>query len=363
MNTSTASALPRFTSNPLWEKEIRLLRPAFLAALPLAVLPVWLLGMFQVIGSESLRMVTPPLWCGALFLAISSFGREFGLKTFPLLLAQPAERMRIWKTKLTVLALALLAVFSASALSTLLWRPLHQGVQVNPWLAENGGFAGLAIALLVIIASGLWTTLLLRQMASAFWVALLVPLTILMVILALGGNIPAVEVALALYSFTALAWARREFLRAQEAPRTGGEVTISRWRTTQAFADGVDRTGELLQALLWQYLGWFQFSLLALVAWYLSGHGFPGNAVLALAFSVTLWTTALARFGWPAFWGALLLTGSVTGLALWLGNFVSIVGGASPESIGRGIYLTLGFHLLAGLGLALRQVAPSPGIG
>ena len=75
MNTSTASALPRFTANPLWEKEIRLLRPAFLAAMPLAVLPVWLLGMFHVIGGESLRMVTPPLWCGALFLAISSFGR------------------------------------------------------------------------------------------------------------------------------------------------------------------------------------------------------------------------------------------------------------------------------------------------
>ena len=78
--------------DPLVAKEIHLLKPAFIAALLLAVAPVWIIGQLGLIQGEGVRMVTLPLWCGALVLATSSFGREFGLNTFPLLLAQPWER-------------------------------------------------------------------------------------------------------------------------------------------------------------------------------------------------------------------------------------------------------------------------------
>ena len=84
--------------NALVKKEILLLRPAFIMALLLASIPNWLLPLES---NKAPNASTPYLFClGVVFLALSSFGREFGLHTFPLMLVQPLERSRIWWGKI-----------------------------------------------------------------------------------------------------------------------------------------------------------------------------------------------------------------------------------------------------------------------
>src|SRR5208282_2472070 len=85
-------------------KEIRLLLPAYGAAVVLALVPVWLLPFDQQHNPEALAVY--PFCFGTVLLALASCGREFGLKTFGLMLAQPLERNRLWWTKIGVLAVA-----------------------------------------------------------------------------------------------------------------------------------------------------------------------------------------------------------------------------------------------------------------
>src|SRR6266704_6281186 len=97
--------------NALVVKEIRLLLPAYVMALLLAIVPIWLLP-----GDPGAATIFS--FCfGTVILALSSFGREFALRTFPLLLAQPLERSRIWWTKIRVLAIAMFTVMAAWLLS------------------------------------------------------------------------------------------------------------------------------------------------------------------------------------------------------------------------------------------------------
>src|SRR5205807_3744628 len=112
VNTETGKPLRRSPASfgvhalacPLVAKEVRLLLPAFATALLLAFVPLW----FMPAG---LAVVLFGL--GTVLLALSPFGREFGLKTFPLILAQPLERRRIWRIKIGLLTLAMAAVFFA----------------------------------------------------------------------------------------------------------------------------------------------------------------------------------------------------------------------------------------------------------
>src|SRR6266436_1726773 len=105
---SLAAAVQLFMT-PIVAKEIRLLLPAYGMALLLAIVPIWLLpGEAATIFS----------FCfGAVILALSSLGREFALRTFTLQLAQPMERSRIWWTKISVLAIAMITVMAAWLLS------------------------------------------------------------------------------------------------------------------------------------------------------------------------------------------------------------------------------------------------------
>ena len=91
---------------PLYAKEIRLLQPAWLMALLLAVVPVWLGPRGPYDSPQGMALAA--FLFGMVMLALSVFGREFGLQTFPLLLAQPVERRRIWWTKSGLLAAAML---------------------------------------------------------------------------------------------------------------------------------------------------------------------------------------------------------------------------------------------------------------
>jgi len=96
--------------NPLLAKEIRLLMPAYGMALLLAIVPVLLWPMNR---DNPVAIALFSFLFGTVMLALSSFGREFGLQTFPLILAQPLERTRIWRTKVAVLAAAMTTVFAA----------------------------------------------------------------------------------------------------------------------------------------------------------------------------------------------------------------------------------------------------------
>jgi ABC-type transport system involved in multi-copper enzyme maturation permease subunit len=205
----------------LLRKEIRLLLPAFAGALALAILPVWLLPF-----DPRNPGATPGFlfWFGAMMLALSSFGREFGLKTLPFILAQPLERARIWWTKAGVLAVCLGLVFDAWLLSCNLCSSLHPARSVPPEeLAIAGFFA------VVLTAGGLWMTLLLRQVAAAFWLALLMPMAI-GVIGSLWVTDRIMVAATCLYAVAAFFLARRQFLRLQDTAWTGGVVSIGRRR-------------------------------------------------------------------------------------------------------------------------------------
>src|ERR1039458_3201163 len=89
--------------NVLIKKEIRLLLPSWIAAV--------LLAMVQGITRPYDFYVASLLFFGLTIMALTTIGRESSLNTFSSLLAQPAERIRIWQTKLSVLAMAFLAVF------------------------------------------------------------------------------------------------------------------------------------------------------------------------------------------------------------------------------------------------------------
>jgi len=79
--------------NPLVAKEIRLLMPAFGLALMLAIVPVWL---FPNPDHKAVYIAVYPFCFGTVMLALSSFGREFGLRTFPLLLWRLLCRPGVW---------------------------------------------------------------------------------------------------------------------------------------------------------------------------------------------------------------------------------------------------------------------------
>ena len=89
--------------NALVKKEIRLLLPSWMAAV--------LLALVQAIIRPYNFYAVCLLFFGLAIMALTTIGRETSLNTFSLLLAQPAERMRIWQTKLSVLAVAFLIVF------------------------------------------------------------------------------------------------------------------------------------------------------------------------------------------------------------------------------------------------------------
>jgi ABC-type transport system involved in multi-copper enzyme maturation permease subunit len=230
--------------NPLVKKEIRLLLPGFLAVLVLMVLLPWL----QKDPDAAFSSFAPAaLFVGMIILAIDSFGREFTLGTFQSLLSQPVERRQIWRTKLTVLALASALIF-AFYFASCGWR-LHLAIadvnsvwHVNPRIIKTDfadAMAASLAAMCIALTGGLWSSLLLRQTAAAFWIALVIPAGLLFSIvfvfakLNVTSDIVAFSVlygAAGIYSISSFWLAHRLFRRAQDAAWTGGVINFSRWR-------------------------------------------------------------------------------------------------------------------------------------
>ena len=240
-------------------KEIRLMLPAYLAALALAIVPVWLLPRNP--WTPTVAMLYP-FGLAVAVLALSSFGREFSMATFPLLLSQPVARPRIWWTKVVVLAVAMGTVLVAWWISCIAWT--FAGTPPSGW--EEVLILGVPVSL-AVFAGGLWSTLLLRQVAAAFWFTVFVPVGIAAMIVVLGGTVPWVFGVLSLYS------AGRIFSRLETLPRRAGNH-VDRWHCRLArlgcsagrLASSSCRSCRPIAALLVKELQLQQVSLLGMAA-------------------------------------------------------------------------------------------------
>jgi hypothetical protein len=213
---------------PLVKKEIRLLLPSFTVAV--------LLALVQGITRPYDFYVASLLFFGLTIMALTTMGREASLNTFSMMLAQPAERTRIWQTKLSVLAVAFLIVFVA-------WLAAFRiaFIHSNPDASDRENSYNLFITVCLIASAtftgGLWTTLLLRQLAGAFWLTLLVPAVLAGFTAGfLAENhsnhaiIAVLSVVLGIYSVSGFLLARWLFFRAQDVGWSGGIIALPEWK-------------------------------------------------------------------------------------------------------------------------------------
>ena len=246
--------------SPLLRKEIRLILPFWGIAIVLAVAPVWFLVDRPFLWTIN-EAVFWLLGFGLLLLGLAPFGQEFGLGTFSMMLAQPFERRRIWKTKILLVVAAAAVVFLTFIVT------LHTRIDLNisrgaerfaegqPYQIQgNMGIRTVAqmqresenhmgeafreavkISLLLIavaITGGFWTTLLFRQTGAAMWFAVLIPGALVVIVgVVFHGLWPEAEhitlvSVLVLYSLSGLIWAHRMFASAQDSQWLGETVAI-----------------------------------------------------------------------------------------------------------------------------------------
>jgi hypothetical protein len=240
------------------KKEIRLLLPSWVAALPLAFAPIVLPpagGIIVLLACFGLVMLV--------MMAVNSAGREFSLGTFSPLLAQPLSRARTWWTKVSVLALAQLIVVSiwCACLSTrFAW---YRQIPGTHW-QQIAFMVCVFTVVLAAYSGGLWTSLLFRQVAPAFLMALLVPAALFALVVVVsftaecsdtGENVILLGVFWA-YAIGGFWWARHLFLRAQDVGWTGGTVSLPDWpfSRAQSSASGRRQRRKPIAALFWKEL-------------------------------------------------------------------------------------------------------------
>ncbi|EEF59301.1 ABC transporter permease [Pedosphaera parvula] len=290
--------------NPLITKEIRLLLPGYITALLLAVFSAWLSSWEASVEDIPIAMILAPLLVGTLLLALSSFGREFGMSTFSLLMSQPLTRSRIWWTKVTVLALAMATIFGACILSSIFWQHTH--------LDEIGGALNLAIAFLVILSSALWTTLFFRQIIAALWFALLIPMAIWTAMSWFGASTITTIITFLSYSMVSLWWAWYQFHRTQEVAWTGGNMALPEWKAANTASEPVGRSYHPIGALFLKELKLHQVALMGMAGLFILHLGaIAVRKVAHNASDYSLLKGTLESF--PAFWILVpLLTASLT---------------------------------------------------
>ena len=215
--------------NPLVKKEIRLLLPSFAICCALAVANLF-------INFDSNGSVVGWWWymlafafCGgaAVMMALNSFGAEISSGTFSHLLAQPISRQKIWETKIVVLAVSLAVVGMVwGGFGTARFVMLDRQLDWVAMITVIGIFG------LVIFSGGLWTVLLLRQVAAAFWFTVLVPGVFLALVAACFGDQEDLFVkgmvvsVLGVYSLAGFFFARWLFFRAQDVQWSGCAIVM-----------------------------------------------------------------------------------------------------------------------------------------
>lgn len=251
--------------NALVKKEIRLLLPSWSAALPLAFAPIVLppAGGITVLSA----------WFGLVMMvmmAVNPAGREFSLGTFSPLLAQPWPRTRLWWTKVSVLALAQLIVLSIWCACLSIRFAWYRQIPGTHW-QQLAIMVCVLTAVLAAYSGGLWTSLLFRQVAPAFLMALLVPAALyaLVVVVSFTAEFSdTVENIILLGVFWAYAiggfwWARRLFMRAQDVGWTGGTVSLPAWPFSRAHSGSFvpAHRRKPIAALFWKELQLHQLTL------------------------------------------------------------------------------------------------------
>jgi ABC-type transport system involved in multi-copper enzyme maturation permease subunit len=235
--------------NALVKKEIRLLLPSWLAVLSLVILLPW----FWKDSDATFAWMPPLIFFGMILVGMDSFGREFSLGTFQSLLSQPITRRQIWRIKITVLFFAAALIFAAYFASFELL--FHQALKIPVWTFNpelirsdirsdfHHAMFGSVVATLIALGGGLWTVLLFRQIAAAFWITFLVPAGLAMTIVfflpaKLADNdhivIPLLYSVAGLYIVWGFWLAHRLFHRAQDVAWTGGIISFSTWRYFEA---------------------------------------------------------------------------------------------------------------------------------
>jgi ABC-type transport system involved in multi-copper enzyme maturation permease subunit len=220
--------------NALVRKEVRLLLPSFVIGLLLAF-SIWLIPSepAPALSFRASLVVLMFMLCPAMLvmMTLGSFGRELSAETFSFLLAQPASRSRLWWTKTLLLAVAVVLIWAAW------WFSLSHNMTFLAHSREDRRDAFLMGALFVIASysGGLWTTLLFRQVAAAFWFTVLTPAALAMAVVGLlHKRAQAVDTALAptliivfsIYAVGGFLFARWLFLRAQDTHWTGGTIAL-----------------------------------------------------------------------------------------------------------------------------------------
>lgn len=246
-------------------KEIRQMLPNLGVALALACM-IWLLPSGYDRGPGLVLALFPFALCPAMvvMLALDAFGREISSGTWTLLLSQPVSRKRIWWTKSGLAAGAIGCVFVVWWLSLFLRAPsLLSPGDLGSWTLGAMLFA------LAVWSGGLWTVLLLRQVVAAFWITVLIPM-MLVLVLAQGFEKhpeffwPAAILVALTYSAAGLLWGRWLFLQAQDVHWTGGTVTLPRWAMLPARREGagLSRSRRPWRALLGKELRLHQGQLI-----------------------------------------------------------------------------------------------------
>ena len=243
--------------NAFVKKEVRLLLPNFGFACVLALAGLFIPnnpnGIF-----DGLSYFLSWVFCPAVvaMLALSSFGVEVSAGTFSNLLAQPVSRQKIWETKIALLAATLAAVailWLVSFLISVFHSGQDHGIKDWPDLLAIVSVTGL-----VIFSGGLWTVLLLRQVAAAFWFTLLVPGVLLVIVIAIFGGgsdelITAMSVSvLGLYSLAGFFFARWLFFRAQDLQWSGGAIVMPEMRGLARFRSATAVRMWRPRAALWR---------------------------------------------------------------------------------------------------------------
>ena len=218
--------------NPLVLKEIRLLLPGWAASLLLALCT----GLipedphYYPAFTVALSLI-PFLLCPAMLMmtTLNSFGGEFSAGTFSLLLAQPASRRRIWRTKTLLLAAAVLSVWLTWCISYSVQGPMRTA----GWYSSREVWLPSALLVLALYSGGLWTVLLFRQVAAAFWFTVLIPAALFMITINFLPDFVSAQTALTamtivfgVYGLAGIGLARWLFFRAQDVHWLGGAFVM-----------------------------------------------------------------------------------------------------------------------------------------
>ncbi len=123
---------------------------------------------------------------GMVVLAVAAFGKEFSHGTLRSLVGQPISRSRLWLEKAGALALAMVCVFLA--FNVVVYYALGAVNSLSAYLAQPVVRVGLLVSISAW-SGGLCLTLLLRQMISACWMAILLPVALGLTIQYVGGKL------------------------------------------------------------------------------------------------------------------------------------------------------------------------------